>query len=227
MAERKPIIPENQLLDLIQNPKKAEGLAQKQIQQRKWLSLFSLVALKGRLSFFSEKVKLSSKAVALDLHGINKALNFLTGALLIYFVGYSAVSIRNLNHMPTFTVNSPRVSSEAQEESAVFKKISDYLDKSHERNIFKFAEAPAPAVKEKEETPPPEAVSASEDDSTFSHLKLVGISFSSDPDVMIKDEKTQNIHFLKRGDRIGDIKVEAILRDRVILSSNGKETELR
>jgi type II secretory pathway component PulC len=60
------------------------------------------------------------------------------------------------------------------------------------------------------------------------HLRLVGISWSDDPDIMIEDTKTQRTLFLKKGKLIdNEIKVQAVFKDKVILSYNGEEIELR
>ena len=226
MAQRKPTIPENELLDLIRNPSKAQGLARNHIRQRTWRGFFSLTAFKGRFSFFTEKIKVSGKKTPLDLKGINKILYFFIGIFLVYLVGYFTFFMRSLTHLPTFAPINPRVSEETPEEMGAAKKISDYLDKSRARDIFKFDDSAAASTKE---APPPlEDVSVPTEKNSLSHLSLVGISFSDTPDVMIKDAKNQAVHFLKRGELIdGDIKVEAILRDRVILSYQGKEFELK
>jgi hypothetical protein len=45
---------------------------------------------------------------------------------------------------------------------------------------------------------------------------------------MIEDTKTQRTLFLKKGQRIdNEIKVEAIFKDKVILSYKGEEIELK
>jgi hypothetical protein len=55
----------------------------------------------------------------------------------------------------------------------------------------------------------------------------VGISWSDDPDVMIEDTKTQRTFFLKKGQMIDDIKLEAVFKDKVILNYLGEEIELK
>jgi type II secretory pathway component PulC len=60
------------------------------------------------------------------------------------------------------------------------------------------------------------------------NLKLVGISWSNDPDVMIEDTQNHRTLFLKKGRLINnEIKVEAIFKDKVVLSYQGEEIELR
>jgi type II secretory pathway component PulC len=56
----------------------------------------------------------------------------------------------------------------------------------------------------------------------------VGIAWSNDPDAMIEDTKTHRTFFLKKGQTIDEeIKVQAIFKDRVVLSYKGEEIELR
>ena len=59
------------------------------------------------------------------------------------------------------------------------------------------------------------------------NFKLVGISWSNDPDAIIEDEKAKKTYFVKTGDKINKISIEAIYRDRVILHYLTEEVELR
>src|SRR3989338_4347464 len=61
------------------------------------------------------------------------------------------------------------------------------------------------------------------------NLRLVGISWSADPDVMIEDTNMQRTFFLKKGQVMENInvKVEAVFKDKVVLSCDGEEAELR
>ena len=58
-------------------------------------------------------------------------------------------------------------------------------------------------------------------------LKLVGISWSNDPDAIIEDTKDTKTFFVKTGQKIGEVKVQAIFKDKVVLSYQGEETELK
>ena len=57
-------------------------------------------------------------------------------------------------------------------------------------------------------------------------LKLVGISWGKDPEAMIEDKKTSKTYFLKTGDTINTLKVDTILKDKVIFNSGGEKMEL-
>jgi type II secretory pathway component PulC len=59
------------------------------------------------------------------------------------------------------------------------------------------------------------------------NLKLVGISWSNDPDAMIEDTKTTRTFFVKRGQMISEVKVKDIARDKVVLTYDGEDIDLR
>ena len=59
------------------------------------------------------------------------------------------------------------------------------------------------------------------------NLKLVGISWSDDPDVIIEDTKAGMAYFLKKGQMINDLKLKEVFKDKVILGYQEEEVELR
>ena len=82
--------------------------------------------------------------------------------------------------------------------------------------------------KAKQETAQPgQVIGVSALSKEISHLKLVGISWSNNPDAMVEDTKALKTFFIKRGDMIGKFRVEAIFKDKIILSFEGEEVELR
>jgi hypothetical protein len=56
-------------------------------------------------------------------------------------------------------------------------------------------------------------------------LNLVGIYWGERPEVMIEDTSAKKCYFLKQGDEIKGMKIQQILKDRVILEYQGKEME--
>ena len=216
MVHRGPGISENQLLKLIQNPK--EELA-KEIGRRAWQSFFSLSALKARASFLLENLKHVGKKDRLDLKGI---LRSCIVVLLVVFVVNIVTGWRSVYHIPPLSANK-KAAADLTGEVAASKSISEYLEPARRRDLFKFGSAET-----SEEVSVPTEAPAAGDEGPLVNLALVGISFSEDPDVMIKDNTTQEVYFLKRGDHIGKkIRIEAILKDRVIVSYQGKEMELK
>ena len=57
-------------------------------------------------------------------------------------------------------------------------------------------------------------------------LRLVGISWGKDPQVIIEDTKDNKTYFLKAGDPISKFKIDTILKDKVILDADGQKMEL-
>jgi hypothetical protein len=103
---------------------------------------------------------------------------------------------------------------------ALKSSVSVYLEKIRQRDIFSLGERTASFVAESR-GPSSRIISATE------NLKLVGISWSNDPDAMIEDKKALRTFFVKRGQMIGYVKVQAIFKDKVILSYGGEEIELK
>ncbi len=60
-----------------------------------------------------------------------------------------------------------------------------------------------------------------------SDLKLVGVIWSENPQVMIEDTKSKKTYLLNTGDLIGNVKVKKIQRESVILEAEGQEWILR
>ncbi|MDD5079802.1 MAG: hypothetical protein PHH68_05695 [Candidatus Omnitrophica bacterium] len=58
-------------------------------------------------------------------------------------------------------------------------------------------------------------------------LKLVGISWSDDPDAMIEDSQMSQTFFVKKGQKIGEFTVENISKDKVSLRSGKEIIELK
>jgi type II secretory pathway component PulC len=136
-----------------------------------------------------------------------------------------ATSLVNLKRIPALEIKSPEgIKPLSFRENSVLKKVvSYYLEKVRERDIFKIGgKRTAASIESKEvKTPTSRIIEATE------NLKLVGISWSSDPDAMIEDAKAVRTFFVKVGQMIGEVKVQAIFKDRVILRYSGEEIDLR
>jgi type II secretory pathway component PulC len=58
----------------------------------------------------------------------------------------------------------------------------------------------------------------------MNNLKLVGISWSSsEPLAMIEDNTTGRTYFLKQGQEINELKVQAISKEKVTVTYEGEE----
>ncbi len=235
MAQERPSTPEKQLLNLIEDPKERD-VSHEKIKRRSF-NLFSFAALRARISFFVGSVRSVSafKKAILDLKGLNKILQLCVVVLFLYFIASLAMSIVKLKEIPEFVSKNPRLSKGAATADFFNKRISDYLEGPRVRNIFKFGnlaldeQEAEPEEEVIEEVAPPVEITLSKAELLSQELGLVGIGWSDDPDVMIKNVGTGKMYFLKSGQRIdGLITVEAIFPDRVILTyDDGKEMELR
>ena len=227
MAEARPTTPEKQLLRLIEDPKINTATIQARAIKHHSLSLFSFTAWLGRLSFLKGIFKKrfhAAKPHQLNIKLINKLLGLFIFALTVYFISNIFSSLINLKKMPhlEFKPQGGISFAPGQEPSFLKKAASYYFEKVRERDIFKMGAKPASAAIEA----PVRAPSSRIIEAT-QHLKLVGISWSNDPDAMIEDTQAVRTFFVKRGKMIGEIKVQAIFKDKVVLSYAGEEMELR
>jgi hypothetical protein len=71
-----------------------------------------------------------------------------------------------------------------------------------------------------------EAVSA-ESAMQMPAVKVVGIIWSDNPQVMFEDAKEQKTYLLSAGDKIGGLTIKSILQDKVIVTDGKTERELR
>jgi len=224
MVSERESTPEKQLLDLIEKPK--PGNIHQAATRRKGFSIFSFGALKGRFSFFKKKTKnvLVLKREPLDIKRINKVLRFGVFILGVYFVTSFIISALNLKKEPALALKT-EVSKQGKiaKIPSPLKEPSYYLEKVKERDIFN----PLPKVTEEVEAGWQVGRATLKIAEAAKNLRLVGISWSNDPDAMIEDTKLSRVYFLKNGEMIGNIKIETIFKDRVVLSYEGEELELR
>jgi hypothetical protein len=221
MAAEKQITPEKQLLNLIEKPVSAGSLHTAAIKYH-GLSFFSLGALRGRIAFLKNKLKSfnPNELRELDIRVVNRMLNLLIFILGFYFIANFTSSAMRLNQPLEL---EPKIEKNASTGTAalpsLLKATSYYLDKIRERDIFNMG---ARKAADTAKGPSQKLLAATE------NLKLVGIAWSLDPDVMIEDTVNQRTMFLKKGQMINnEVKVEAVFKDKVILSYQGEEVELK
>ena len=96
-----------------------------------------------------------------------------------------------------------------------------YLREIGQNNVFSLPEPPPPKPAQQEPTAS-EALK-----NMVSTFRVVGIIWSDAPQAIIEDTKEGRTYFLNRGSRLKEVRVKEILRDRVILSYDNQEIELR
>ncbi len=237
MAQEPGLTPEKQLLNLIENGQKAEtgtgtgvpgAPAAAQTKTAARSGRFSLGALRGavlgRFSFFKRTTtkKISKSKIRLSLGLANKFLAAAAVVLFFYVASDVTFSMMELGKAPNLLFQDGKAQTpSAAGQVSPLRDQAYYSQKISSRDIFK-GEA------EKREKKKEAAAPLADAGEKFKNLSLVGISWSSNPDAIIEDKDRQKTFFVKRGQMVGaDIKVESILKDRVILSFDGEEFELK
>ncbi|MCX5701899.1 MAG: hypothetical protein NTW64_02820 [Candidatus Omnitrophica bacterium] len=221
MANEDFITPEKQLLKLIEDPASKTNIKAEAVK-RTSLGLFSFGALKGRLSFFKHKFGKDFKnksSYALDISLLNTGLKSLLFLLSLYFIIHLVVTpmkSKNLLNLEDKTENSTQAAT-IQPVASLLRASSYYLEKVRERDIFRMAPKKQTDIK----------IVTSKIIEATKNFKLVGIAWSDDPDVMIEETVSKRTFFLKKGQMISNVKLEGVFKDRVILSYEGEEIELR
>ena len=218
MADEKSRSPERELLDLIEEGH--DPALSTFSKGRKAVSLFSLGNLKGRVSFLKAKLEKGFSFKNLNLSVINGFLVLVLLVLFVYAVIEISLSIANLNSNleAAFLIDLPQPKLVSKEDT-ILKSQEHYLTKANKRSIFTF-------VKKEKDVLLDEAPKIKEIVKKAEHLKLVGISWSQEPDAMIEDTRTNKTFFVKKGDMIGVIKVEDILMEKIILGYKDETLEL-
>ena len=224
MSPEKPATPEKQLLNLIEEPHSRSSLQAAAIK-RHGLSIFSFGALKGRFAFFKDRFQKDfkeGKVYQLDVKALNSVLRLAVLVLAAYFI--ISLFLAALNSKKALNVelkNKGERQESNTQPTSFLKAASYYLEKTRERDIFKMGQKKTAAEAISAKGPSQMIIEATQ------YLKLVGISWSEDPDVMIENTKIQRTYFLKKGQSIENVKLEAVFKDKVILSYRGEEVELK
>jgi len=218
MASEAPLTPEKQLLNLIEKPMAKNSLRQATTKYQR-SSFFSLSALKARALFLKNKFfnGTGGGVTQFDIKVLNNGLTVGSCILSAYLVISVTSSSAKLKKGIDFSLSADELSQGRSAETLMDLKASSYyLEKARERDIFSLVQKRGG-----------EEQSQQINDLT-AHLRLVGISWSGDPDVMIEDAQSGKTLFLKQGRIIeGGIKVEKVFKDKVVLSYEGAEIELR
>ncbi|MCM8758095.1 MAG: hypothetical protein NC900_03570 [Candidatus Omnitrophica bacterium] len=224
MPDSRTPSPEKELLKLIEESKIEPANIKKTTFIRQSRGIFSFGAWKGRFLFLKERL-FKRRAISVyeyDLRWLNRILEFSILILAFYLVSSIFSSINNLKKVPSLTYRSrtDKPIIDFLEKSLLKKSVESYLEKVSQRDIFNIVvEKTKPST-----SPKPTTESTLE---ALNNLKLVGISWSENPDAMIEDTKAMRTFFVKRGQMLGDFKIKAIYKDRVILSYGEQEFELK
>jgi hypothetical protein len=166
-------------------------------------------------------------------------LKLINWGLAVLLVAVGATIALNMNRIrPGLTDLSgrgavARASAGAEQTVASLRPPEDYLAEVEKRDIFNPPPPPkpeAPAPKAASATPPPATPPAPNPLDVLKDraktLKLVGIAWGAAPVAMIEDTAKRETAFLKVGHVINDMKIKAILKDRVVLTYGNAEHDL-
>ena len=227
MAETRRSTPEKQLLNFIESEgaKGADAHARPPRQLR--TGIVSPGAWRGRLLFLKDAIVKRAMAqgfTGLDIKAVNNVLALSTAALIGYMGLTVYQGVRYLGGAAGQAAGMKEIQDAgAFPDTSPLRAITYYVDGVMERNIFKMGRTGLEA-----ETPEIIVEPAGERLFDLSqNLRLVGISWSDEPDAMIEDTESMRTFFVKRGQMVGKLKVQAILKDKVILSYEGAEVELK
>ncbi|MBI5872828.1 MAG: hypothetical protein HZB36_01620 [Candidatus Omnitrophica bacterium] len=205
------LTPEEKLLRIIESPPGAMG--QMRAPRRRQDFQLNLKLLRAK---YGDRVK-----ELLNLKAVNVALVFL-GALATFFLAVDSwlgLPRKSVIEQLELLAKTQGVGDLAIER---LDPLAVYLQEITPRNIFSLPTpaAQAPSGKTSAQL---EAAAAS----LAADLKLVGIIWSDAPQAMIEDSKDGRTYLLNRGGKIKSGRVKDILKDRVILSYDDQEVELR
>lgn len=185
----------------------------------KSFTIFPAIRRKIQFLFPSKIVDLKPRSFLKSLN--LKILNILLGLAAIFLSIYLIVDFAfgsvNIDQFFKKLSKTKRLRFEESSLTKV-KPFLYYLEMIQRRNIF------SPIVYKTVEETKTEIRETMK--SLTANIKLVGISWDSEPTAMIEDTKTLKTYFLKQGDIIGEFKVEEIFKDRVILSYKEGKFEL-
>lgn len=217
--------PEKRLLKLIEEPnfQSAKGSAVRGSR----LTLFSIGALRGRWIFARVKLAsfLRSWGGPLDIKKINGILTLLGFVVAAYFVASFFSLATKFSAIPSFSFKTEgSAKAEILKQVSQLKALDTYMEKVRSRDIFKIGAQPAT----EEVAKPDQSAQKAQRETVLNKYKLVGISWSDNPDAMIEDSEAKKTFFLKRGQVMSDgVKIQAIFKDKVVLNYAGAEVELR
>ena len=227
MAQERTVTPEKQLLNLIETGSAKKAGIHAGAAGHKGMSFFSPGAWMGRLAFFKDRLKRNRGAIAIrmDIRFLNAALMALVAALAAYFAVSVFLGVVSLNRKPVLKIDgwTEKEDTASMRAISILKDTASYYtEKVGQRDIFKIRTKPSVAGAASYSRDQVPAITAE-----TQRYRLVGISWSKNPDAMIEDTSALRTFFVKRGQMLGKVRVEAIFKDKVILTYEGEEVELR
>jgi type II secretory pathway component PulC len=206
--DREKTTPEEKLLKIIEDPDSA--------QKRKLPPKEEISNQLNRLAGWYKKLHLDIKMLKhIDLHVVSRVIAGLCVVVTLFLVFdiirgkiYFGRRFEKIIAEPVVMASDMKVPMN------IDVKLEDALVQSRKHNMF--------TLIPQREKPIPRA-----DISGPVELKLVGVLWSDKPQAMIENTREQKTYFVGIGDKIGVVSVKNIFENKVILSKDLEEWELR
>lgn len=205
--EKEKITPEEQLLKVIENP---------ELVQKRKVTKEEVVNKAGRLFTQLKGLRFDKNTLKkIDVQIVNKIIAVLCILITVVLV-YDLVNakIKFAKRFENITAEPSEAVTAKAAAMDIDVKISDVLAQAHKHNIFTLL-------------PPKEKQVQRTDIGGPVELRLVGVLWSDNPQAMIENTKEQKTYFVNTGDKIGVVTVKSITQNKVIISKDSEEWELR
>lgn len=206
MADKEKITPEEKLLKIIENP----ASVQKKV----------LPGINKTVSSFLGWVKGLASTTGgpwrIDMRTANRLLVALCGLVTIYAAAYLIREGVGLNQRFNKIASGANIPAQKEKEASklTVPKPEETPAEAQKRNIFTLTQKEKP-------------IERADLSGGAVELKLVGILWSDNPQAMIEDTKAQKTYLVSQGDKIGNVGVKAILINKVVLTKDEQEWDLR
>lgn len=151
-----------------------------------------------------------------DLAWVNKALGTVTALALVSAIGNAFFLKPDIGGVYGQVERFQAPGGERTLPQSV--PVEEYVASITGRNLFQPSSA--------EVVEPASAPAAVTPLGVLDNLQLVGIAWGVYPEAMIRDKKGGRTHFLKQGEKLREVLVKEILKDRVIVEYEGQDREL-
>lgn len=167
---------------------------------------------------------LAKSGVPFGFREINKLFILAIAVVCVFFVANVLGGMKLLHQKITFAIGS-QTESFSEDFVPPLLDLAAYLENIKRRNIFR------PFEKKQEAQPMTAVVSSTQKiEAILKELKLVGLSWLDTPEsasVMIEDTVSGITYFYQQGDKVRELTIKAIYRDRVILTYEDEELVLK
>lgn len=209
--------PEEELLNLIE--KGDDAKSQKTKKKKKFsLSFFKLFKLLPFGKGIEQAIKKIKKRKPGLSFGFANKLLIVTCSLIVCFSIWDFIFNRKDIEIFYDTISNIGHQEQKVKDAVKLRPFLHYLALVQRRNIFN----PVRLIDDIDESK--ENRKALQD--LLKDLVLVGISWGKQPQAMIENKKVNQTYFLKAGEVINNLKIESILKNKVILTYEGEKAEL-